>query len=77
MFTRRLNCFNRGRLESHDGPPNITRRVNVISRGRSGRGDSGSARRAYANRDIYAVTLGARHEFLYLSFSRKDFEGLE
>ncbi|GAA0151748.1 hypothetical protein LIER_10402 [Lithospermum erythrorhizon] len=69
--------FDRDRLRSPDGPPNITRRVIVISRGRSGGEDSGSARRAYANRDIYVVTVWARPEFPYLSFSGKDFEGIE
>ncbi|GAA0150961.1 hypothetical protein LIER_09783 [Lithospermum erythrorhizon] len=52
-------------------------RVNVISVGRSRGEDSGSAGRAYAKRDIYAVTAGARPEFPDLSFSRKDFEGIE
>ncbi|GAA0170325.1 hypothetical protein LIER_40930 [Lithospermum erythrorhizon] len=54
----------------------ITKRVNVISGGRSGGGDSGSTRRAYAKRDIYAVTASARPEFPDLSFSRKYFEGI-
>ncbi|GAA0158424.1 hypothetical protein LIER_15455 [Lithospermum erythrorhizon] len=50
-------------------------RVKVISRARSGGGDSRSARRAYAKRYIYAVTAGACPKFLDLSFSRKYFEG--
>ncbi|GAA0154161.1 hypothetical protein LIER_12224 [Lithospermum erythrorhizon] len=39
--------------------------------------DSGSARRAYAKRDIDTLTVWARLEFSDLSFSRKDFEGIE
>ncbi|GAA0165066.1 hypothetical protein LIER_20562 [Lithospermum erythrorhizon] len=69
--------FNRGRSQSLDGLPNITGRVNVILGGRRGGGDYGSARRAYAKRDIYSITAGARHELRDLSFSRKDFEGIE
>ncbi|GAA0177830.1 hypothetical protein LIER_29757 [Lithospermum erythrorhizon] len=69
--------FNRGRSESLDGPPNIIGRINVILGGRSGGGYSGSARLADAKRDIFAVITGAHPEFLDLSFSRKDFQGIE
>ncbi|GAA0151568.1 hypothetical protein LIER_10264 [Lithospermum erythrorhizon] len=51
--------------------------VNVISGGCSGGRDSGRAKRAYAKRDIYAVTKGAGLTFPGLSFSKKDFEVLE
>ncbi|GAA0163166.1 hypothetical protein LIER_19102 [Lithospermum erythrorhizon] len=61
--TQRVNRrFDR---EGSNSPPNITERVNVISGGRSGGGDYGSARRAYEKRDIYAATAGARPECLY------------
>ncbi|GAA0162263.1 hypothetical protein LIER_18391 [Lithospermum erythrorhizon] len=69
--------FDRDKSRSSDGSPNITVRVNVISGGRSGGGHSGSTRRAYAKRDIYMVTAGARPEFPDHSFSRKEFEGIE
>ncbi|GAA0165190.1 hypothetical protein LIER_20653 [Lithospermum erythrorhizon] len=76
--TQRMNkCFNQGRSKSPDGPPSITGRVNAISWGCSGGGDSGSARQAYAKWDISVVNAGARPKFLDLSFSRKDFEGIE
>ncbi|GAA0173625.1 hypothetical protein LIER_27203 [Lithospermum erythrorhizon] len=55
----------------------ITGSVNVISGEWRGGGDSGSVRRAYAKRDIYVVMPRARPEFPDLSFSRKDFEGIE
>ncbi|GAA0154768.1 hypothetical protein LIER_12656 [Lithospermum erythrorhizon] len=45
--------------------------------GKSGGSDSGSARRAHAKMDINATTTGARPDFPNLSFSRKDFEGIE
>ncbi|GAA0185007.1 hypothetical protein LIER_32295 [Lithospermum erythrorhizon] len=44
--------------ESPNGPPSITERVNIISRGCNGGGYSGSARLVYAQQDIYAVTTG-------------------
>ncbi|GAA0183842.1 hypothetical protein LIER_31188 [Lithospermum erythrorhizon] len=65
------------RSRSSNGPPSNTGRVNVISGGGSGRGDFRSARRAYAKRNIFAVTAGARPEFPDMSFSRRDFEGIE
>ncbi|GAA0154774.1 hypothetical protein LIER_12661 [Lithospermum erythrorhizon] len=48
-----------------------------MSGGRSRGEDSRCGRRAYAQRDTYAVTAGARPEFPVLSFSKKDFEGIE
>ncbi|GAA0141171.1 hypothetical protein LIER_35343 [Lithospermum erythrorhizon] len=66
--------FHRRKLESRDGPPNNTERVNVIYGGQSGGGDFRSARRAYAKRDIYIVIVGERLEFPDMSFSRNDFE---
>ncbi|GAA0162040.1 hypothetical protein LIER_18227 [Lithospermum erythrorhizon] len=69
--------FDKNKSRCRDSPPNIIGRVNVISGGRSGGGDSGSARRAYAKRDIYAATMGAGPEFPDFSFSGKDFEGIE
>ncbi|GAA0145144.1 hypothetical protein LIER_05402 [Lithospermum erythrorhizon] len=67
--------FDKDMSGSPDGPPNITGRVNIICRGRSGVGDSRSGRRAYAKRDIYAVSAGSRPEFPDLSFFRSDFDG--
>ncbi|GAA0153150.1 hypothetical protein LIER_11462 [Lithospermum erythrorhizon] len=55
--------FNRGRIEEGRSP-----------RRQSGGGDSGSARRKYAKRDIYAVTAGARPELPDMSFYKNDFE---
>ncbi|GAA0173075.1 hypothetical protein LIER_26768 [Lithospermum erythrorhizon] len=46
-------------------------------RGTERRRRLGSARRAYAKRDIFVVTTGARPEFPDLSYSRKDFEGIK
>ncbi|GAA0154429.1 hypothetical protein LIER_12414 [Lithospermum erythrorhizon] len=60
--------MSKGRSESLDGLFNITGRVNVISGGRSGGGDSGS---------FYAITAEERPEFPNLSFSIRDFKGIE
>ncbi|GAA0165988.1 hypothetical protein LIER_21252 [Lithospermum erythrorhizon] len=47
--------FARDRSRSPEGPSGIMGRVNIISRGRNGGGDSGSARQAYSKRDISTV----------------------